>query len=164
MNSNNNSTILKCQGHHPYEGMLLFILAQVDAHRFCRRCTILLCFDCLLEKHSDHIEEAKWKIVDVLDWGKSEFKNFQTKVNDHLSKMVNCKNNLKADELKKKIEDNKIQRIKDYGAIQRKIDDFIEREKNLSLAAVSIIDKMALSEASSPEFLKVEESNFLLKN
>jgi hypothetical protein len=76
--------------------------------------------------------------------------------------MVNLRGNVKADELKKKIEENKIQRIKEYEAIQRKIDGFIETEKMLSSTAENIIDKISLSESTSPEFIRAEESKIII--
>ena len=111
-----------------------------------------------MESHSDHIEEAKLKIEEIIERGKEEFNNFLIKVNDQASKMVDNRNSNQTDQLRKKIEENKNQRIKELELLRNKVDSFIERERSSAQLAFKIIDKIVLSESFNPMLTKLEES------
>lgn len=61
------------------------------AKKYCKSCDLLLCIDCVLDKHDDHIKETKFTLEDYLNMKSQELKqvenqisfNKQTTPNDH---------------------------------------------------------------------------------
>ncbi len=94
--------------------------------------------------------------------GKEEYSNFLTKVNDQSGRMIDSKSNSKADALRKKIEDNKKERVKELEALRNKIESLIDFEAEMAKLALCIVDKIAFADLKNPVIEKLEESKILL--
>ncbi len=120
----------------------------------------MLCLNCVLDFHSDHIDQAKTKIEDILDRVKNDYKNFHQKVIDQSLNISGRINRPNSEQLIKKIEEERQKKIKELEVIRGKIDSLIEREKDVSNEAQEIVNKFTVSISDSPKLKKLEESNY----
>jgi len=72
---------ITCKEHDQSCKIFSFILAVVQATRYCRNCKVCICTDCALENHLEHIADAKIKLSEILGSnGKEEWKELHGKL------------------------------------------------------------------------------------
>lgn len=113
-----------------------------SASWYCRECFMPLCGDCVLEKHSSHIEKARTKIDHIISKSSEEIKILSKAVTSYLPLI--SKEDIeddKSQEQEKKIHDDCDTRHKKFerflGEIQNIMDSLLEIKKKLLISLSS---------------------------
>lgn len=149
-----NYSELKCDDHQK------MYFQEVQADRFCTKCNIMICNDCVLEHHSDHLKEAKNRIDDFLKRHQGETEELRLRILDAMNKAKS--NNLKAQsESQENIIKNLFnKRITNLELIRVKIDELINEERALSNLAAENLKTGANNELIH----KITTKNFELED
>lgn len=120
-----NKVDISCEDHKKH-----YDITNIDAVRFCSKCKILCCSDCVIEFHNEHIQDAKSKIEEYFSQQKNELESIKSANNANLHHKRHLEDVLEAkNELERRIDgytESKIAKIK---ALKTEL-DICEREIN----------------------------------
>ncbi len=126
-------TDLKCDDHQKMFNQ------EVQADRFCSKCNLIICNNCVIDYHSEHLQLAKFRIDKYLSEQKIEIDNLKERVTEAM-KDAESKNLKAQGEMQENLIKNIFQkRISNLELIKIKVEELITEERNLSgLAAESL--------------------------
>jgi hypothetical protein len=102
-------------------------ICNVDAIRFCTRCKVLCCSDCVIEYHNEHIQEAKMKIEEYFSSMKSELESIKSANNanleskEHLTEVYD-----KQEEMLKHLNTFIDSRVAKFDTLKKEIDESVK--------------------------------------
>jgi hypothetical protein len=133
---------------------------DVQADRFCSKCNLVICNNCVIDYHSDHLVQAKNRIEDFLNKQKLEADELKSKVIESI-KMANNNNNKLQSENQENLLRNIFQRrITNLELIKMKVEELINEEKNLSAFASDNLK----SGVNKELFNKITQKNYELED
>lgn len=139
---------------------------EVQADRFCSKCNLVICNNCVIDYHSDHLPAAKNRIDDFLNKQKLEADDLKSKVIESIK--IASTNNIKTQsENQENLIKNVFQRrISNLELIKIKIEELITEEKNLSAEACdslkSGVNKETLNKITQKNY-ELEDCKYYIK-
>jgi len=136
---------------------------DVPADRFCSKCNLVICNNCVIDYHSDHLPQAKNRIDEYLNKQKLEADDLKSNVIETIKIAQN--NNIKTQsEAHENLINNLFQRrISNLELIKIKIEELINEEKNLRVLATdglkSGLNKETLNKINQKNY-ELEDCNY----
>ncbi len=130
------------------------------ASRICKRCHILVCPECVIEFHGEHIKETS-KIEDYLQQGKEDYSNFVLKAEIRVNNCVIAKSlGEERSELKKIVDDTASLNEKNIQVIEGKLENLRDTNKKIKNKLNAEIDQAAEKIVNNESYKKIIKGNF----
>lgn len=121
--------------------------ANAIAIRFCKKCKVLCCDECIIDYHIDHIHEAKMKITEYFSIKRKELEDIKKTNYAHIQhKKFLEEVDEKKDQLIKKANNFFIRKSNEIDNIKAKLDTIKEEQKQIKEKTITNIKTFFVEE------------------